>query len=89
MKTLVNPKATPCERPPEGAMLYTRGQVACLLQISVRSVDRYVQTGELTPAPIPGRLVRFRPEDVLRLLNKTAFASTHPNPTPHENHYRD
>ena len=89
MKTLVIPKTTQCERPPEGAILYTRGQVAGILQISVRSVDRYVQSGELIPAPIPGRLVRFRPEDVLRLLNKTAFSSTPPTHTPHENHYRD
>lgn len=57
---------------PEEALLYTRDQVACLMQISVRSVDRFVQNGELTPARMPGRLVRFRREDVLRWLSEVS-----------------
>ena len=47
----------------DSAPLLTKDQVAELLQVSRRTVERMEETGELEPVRI-GRMVRYRPEDI-------------------------
>lgn len=46
---------------------FTREEVAELLRISTRTVDRMIRAGELPKLPLPGRLVRIPRESVLAL----------------------
>jgi excisionase family DNA binding protein len=42
--------------------------VADLLKVSKRTVRRMIDEGRLRRAPLPGRLVRIRPDDVFALV---------------------
>ena len=64
---------TYCDRIPEGVLLYTKRQMAGLLQVSLRCLDAMMQRGEISYLKINGRMVRFRIEDVNRRLNETSL----------------
>ena len=64
---------TYCDRIPEGVLLYTRFQMAELLQVSLRCLSEMMQRGEVSYLKINGRMVRFRIEDVNRRLNETSL----------------
>ena len=64
---------TYCDRIPEGVLLYTRFQMAELLQVSLRCLGEMMQRGEVSYLKINGRMVRFRIEDVNRRLNETSL----------------
>jgi excisionase family DNA binding protein len=46
----------------------TAAQAATLLGVSVRTLDRYIEQGRITPKRTPGGHRRFDPADVIRLL---------------------
>jgi excisionase family DNA binding protein len=51
-----------------GMRLLTTEDVAVALKVSVRTVERMLHDGEITPVRLRGWLVRFRLEDVLGAL---------------------
>jgi excisionase family DNA binding protein len=51
--------------------LLDKAEVADLLKVSVRTVDRLRLSSELKAVPVRGR-VRFRPEDVNAFINRKA-----------------
>lgn len=51
---------------PDASLLTTR-QVADILNLSINSVYRYVQRGDLRARRLGGRTLRFHPDDVARL----------------------
>lgn len=53
----------------ESAPLLTKDQVAELLQVSRRTVERMEESGELEPLRI-GRMVRYRPADIEALISR-------------------
>lgn len=53
-----------------GPRLYTVAQVARLLQVSERTVQRRIKDGFLCKVPMPGRLVRISHEELEKLLEK-------------------
>lgn len=55
---------------PDGDRLLTRTEVAELLRVSERTVDRLATSGELPRRTLGRRLVRFRESDVLALLDQ-------------------
>jgi excisionase family DNA binding protein len=61
---------TQCDAVPQGVLLYTKPQVAALLQVSVRCLSRMMQRCEIPYLKINRKLVRFRAEDVLRRLSE-------------------
>lgn len=63
-------QVTHVETLPVGVLLYTKTQMATLLQVSVRCVERMMRGGELSYLKLNGRLVRFRLEDVNQLGTK-------------------
>jgi hypothetical protein len=64
-------KVTHCEEMPQGVLLYTKPQMAALLQMSVRSVTNMMRRGELSYLKIGRRTVRFQIDDVSRRLSQT------------------
>jgi excisionase family DNA binding protein len=54
--------------------LLTAAQAAERLGISVRTLDRYVEAGRITPRRTPGGHRRFDPADVDALLTDGATA---------------
>ena len=63
-------KVTHCEEMPQGVLLYTKPQMAALLQISIRSVTSMMRRGELSYLKIGRRTVRFQIDDVNRRLSE-------------------
>jgi excisionase family DNA binding protein len=63
-------QVTHVEALPVGVLLYTKVQMATLLQVSVRCVERMMRGGELSYLKLNGRLVRFGLEDVNHLVGK-------------------
>ena len=58
-------EALPSPEPP----CVTRFELAALLRVSVRTVDRMIAAGELPVRRVRGRAVRFLRSDVDRYLN--------------------
>lgn len=54
-------------------VLFTKPQMAAMLQISVRCLTDMMKRGEVSYLKLNGRLVRFRVEDVLRRLTEVAL----------------
>ena len=50
--------------------LLTTEDVARILQVSRRTVERWAALGELKQAPLPGRLLRFREGDLEEMLKR-------------------
>ena len=53
------------------AILTTR-EVAELLRVHPNTVLHWVKTGEIKPVPSPGRLKKFRREDIERMVGRAA-----------------
>ena len=51
-----------------GERLWKRKELAPVLRVSLRTLDKMVALGEIPCLRLRGRLVRFRLEDVLRKL---------------------
>lgn len=47
--------------------LLTKQDIMDRFQVSLRTVDRWIESGALTPVKLPSRHVRFRAEDVDQL----------------------
>ena len=61
---------TPPDPPPEWL---TKAQVARLMQVSPKTVERHVAAGRLTAIrPPPGRLVRFDKTEVIAFMAEVA-----------------
>ena len=56
--------------------LFTKRQMAAMLQISIRTLNDMMQRGEVSYLKINGRLVRFRLEDVNRRLTRRCWCAT-------------
>jgi len=67
----------PPEIDPEltAVLLFTKRQMAAMLQVSTRTLDYLMQRGEVSYLKLNGKLVRFRVEDVLRRLNEVALVA--------------
>jgi predicted site-specific integrase-resolvase len=50
------------------SVLLTRRQVAELLAVSTESVKRYTRRGLLPSIKLNSRVIRYRPEDVQRMI---------------------
>lgn len=57
------------ENGPGAELLLTRGQVAKLLQVSIRTVDALIADGHLTPIRIRKRIVRFQRDQVELMIH--------------------
>jgi excisionase family DNA binding protein len=64
-----SPSAAPSDEPASAALapLLTPEAVAEILDVSIRTLRRHAASGALRPVRI-GRLVRYRPADVLRFI---------------------
>lgn len=60
----------------------TRFELAALLRVSVRTVDRMIAAGELPVRRVRGRAVRFLRSDVERYLSGSTDSTPHPSPLP-------
>ena len=56
-----------------GVVLFTKPQMAAMLQISVRTLCTMMKRGEVSYLRLNERLVRFRIEDVLRRLTEVGL----------------
>lgn len=56
-------------------ILFTKSQMASMLQVSVRMLDYLMQRREVSYLKLSGKIVRFRVEDVLRRLNEVALVT--------------
>lgn len=61
------------EHVPQGVLLYTKTQMAALLQVSMRCLNEMMANGQISYLKIGGKLVRFRAAHVLRRLRETSF----------------
>ena len=66
-------RVTHCEKAPDGVLLYTKTQMAGLLQVSMRCLNEMMANGQISYLKIGGKLVRFRASHVLRRLKETSF----------------
>ncbi len=66
-------QVTHCEQPPEGVLLFTKEQMAALLQVSVRCLGEMMRRGEISYLKIGGKMVRFRAALALRRLRETSL----------------
>ncbi len=60
----------------------TRFELADLLQVSVRTVDRMIAAGEIPVRRVRGKAVRFLRSDVEQYLGRSSSSTTHPVPLP-------
>lgn len=67
------PRVTHLEQLPEGVVLYTKAQMAALLQVSIRCLCEMMRRGEVSYLKIGGKMVRFRMEDVQKRLSETVL----------------
>ena len=58
-----------------GVVCLTKTQMAAVLQISVRSLNKMIARKEISYFKIGTRLVRFRLEDALQRMNETVLVS--------------
>lgn len=67
----------PAQIDPELAavMLFTKPQMAAMLQISVRTLSNLMQQGDVSFLRINGKLVRFSSEDVIRRLKEVGIVN--------------
>lgn len=56
-------------------MLFTKPQMAAMLQISVRTLNALMQQGDVSYLRVKGKLVRFRAEDVIRRLKEVGMVN--------------
>ena len=59
----------------------TKAEAAEALQVSIRTIDRWVKNGHLTKQKSPSRLVRFSSSDVSALLTPQSSSSVADVPT--------
>jgi len=59
---------SPTAEAPSAERLLTTEDVAVVLKVSVRTVERMLHDGEIAPVRLRGSLVRFRLEDVVEAL---------------------
>jgi predicted site-specific integrase-resolvase len=52
------------------SVLLTRRQVAQLLAVSTESIKRYERRGALRSIRLNSRVIRYRPEDVQRMIEE-------------------
>lgn len=57
----------------DGLGLLTKEELAAALKVGLRTVERMLAEGEITPVRLRGRLVRFYLPDVVRQLMATAL----------------
>lgn len=57
----------------EAVVLFTKPQMAAMLQVSIRCLTDMMKRGEVPYLKVNGRIVRFRVEDVLRRLNEVVL----------------
>ena len=55
------------------ALCYTRAELAEVLRMSARTVDRMIRAGKIVSRKINGRLVRIPQTEAVRLLNEQAM----------------
>ena len=67
------PQVRRCAAPPQGVLLYTKEQMAALLQVSMRCLHEMMANGQISYLKIGGKLVRFRASHVLRRLKETSL----------------
>jgi len=60
----------------KGVVCLTKTQMAAVLQISVRSLNRMIARKEIAYFKIGKKLVRFRLEDALERMNETVLVAT-------------
>ncbi len=53
-------------------VILTTREVAELLRVHPNTVLHWVKTGEIKPVPSPGRLKKFRREDIERMVGRAA-----------------
>ena len=53
-------------------VILTTREVADLLRVHPNTVLHWVKTGEIKPVPSPGRLKKFRREDIERMVGRAA-----------------
>jgi len=56
-------------------MLFTKPQMAAMLQISVRTLNNLMQQGDVSYVRIKGKLVRFSAEDVIQRLKEVGIVN--------------
>ena len=61
--------------------LLTRKMLRSLLNVSISSLKRYEQTGQLTRCEIGLRLIRYSPDDVAAFLARKNKSETKSTPT--------
>jgi hypothetical protein len=54
-------------------ILFTKPQMAAMLQISIRCLNDMMHRGEISYLKLNGKLVRFRVEDALQRLSEVAL----------------
>jgi len=59
--------------------LMSRIQLAALLNVTERTIDRWAKTGRLNPVRLGQRYTRFLAEDVQRLLRENRAVPTNTN----------
>jgi excisionase family DNA binding protein len=80
-----NPNANQCaagERGRAVKVMLTAREVASSLRITLRTVWRMVERGQLHPARISSRFTRFRADEVDRLLDLSATVQPVPSNMP-------
>ena len=53
--------------------LYTRKQVAEILCVSQRTIERFEQRGKLARVELPGRIIRYRPSSVQAFIEGNEY----------------
>ena len=71
-------RVPPIEEVPQGVLLYTKPQMAALLQVSIRCLTDMMRRGEVGYLKFRGKLVRFRASQVLRRLKETTYVCHKP-----------
>ena len=72
-RTTTGGHSTLCDEVPPGLLLYTKPQMAAVLQVSLRCLSDMMRRGDISYLKINRRMVRFRPEDVVRRLCETSL----------------
>jgi excisionase family DNA binding protein len=53
--------------------LYTRKQVAEILAVSEKTIERYEHRGKLPRVELPGRIIRYRPSSVQSFIEGNEY----------------
>jgi predicted DNA-binding transcriptional regulator AlpA len=65
------PSVTYLKEMPQGVLLFTKPQMAAMLQVSERCLHEMMHRGEVSYLKIGGKIVRFQSEEVVRRLKET------------------